>query len=231
MSEIARSHWPTDYEEYAPTYAWARFAVPWVLQPLAALVSELPEPAVLEIGCGTGNYVRALAEAHSNGAFTGLDLSPAMLREARSFRPSVALVCGDASTAFPFADRTFQMAFAVDVIHHIEDVSRFFSEAGRVLSPNGQLVIVTDSEDTLRRRSLTKFFPEIFPIELARYPRIQHLQEEAKQTGLEPSGHEQVSGYNALGEPFIHGLASKCSSAMRLITSAEHAQEIGRAHV
>lgn len=52
-----------DYGAYAPTYATARWAVPWVLAPLAERVEGLRRGArVLEIGCGTGNYLEALGD-------------------------------------------------------------------------------------------------------------------------------------------------------------------------
>jgi cyclopropane fatty-acyl-phospholipid synthase-like methyltransferase len=48
-----------DYDRFAATYAWSRSTLPWVLTPLARLAAGLPPgAAVLEIGCGTGNYLR-----------------------------------------------------------------------------------------------------------------------------------------------------------------------------
>ena len=44
-----------DYDQYAPTYAWTRSAVPWVLAPLIRSVQGLPKGStVIEAGCGTG---------------------------------------------------------------------------------------------------------------------------------------------------------------------------------
>src|SRR2546427_4420819 len=165
------SSFPTDYDEYAPTYAWARWAVPWIVSPLARIVDALPaDAAVLEIGCGTGNYIRGLAESRSELVYAGFDLSEAMLQEARGWGSKVTFVRGDAAKESPFPSQSFAAAFAVDVIHHIGDLPRFFTEAHRVLLPGGHLAIVTDSEDTLKRRSLTAFFPEILAIERIRYP-------------------------------------------------------------
>ena len=40
-----------DYDQYAPTYSWARWAVPWVLAPLARVAAALPSGStVLEAG-------------------------------------------------------------------------------------------------------------------------------------------------------------------------------------
>src|SRR2546425_708522 len=115
-----------------------------------------------------------MAGERSDLVYLGFDISRPMLREAAA-RPSRArFMAGDASRAFPCGDRVCGLVFAVDVIHHIEGgrLATFFSEAVRVLMPGGRLVLVTDSEDTLRQRSLTKFFPEILAIELQRYPPL-----------------------------------------------------------
>jgi SAM-dependent methyltransferase len=183
---------------------------------------------VLEIGCGTGNYVRALAEARGDLVYAGFDLSEPMLQEARRSRSSVTFVHGDAAKEFPFPKEAFHLAFAVDVIHHIEDLARFFAESHRVLTPGGYLVIVTDSEDTLKRRSLTEFFPEILPIERKRYPTIGRLHQEADRAGLRLAAQEQAFGRIPLDDEFLGRLEAKCSSAMRLMSAEQHAAGMDR---
>jgi SAM-dependent methyltransferase len=225
----ARVHFATDYDQYAPTYAWARWAVPWVLDPLEKLLGGWPaNAAVLEIGCGTGNYIRALADSRSALFFVGLDLSQAMLEEAQKAGSRVSYVLGNAARHLPYRDGTFAVAFAVDVIHHIDDTSRFFTEACRVLAPGGRLTIVTDSAETMARRSLTAFFPELLPIELARYSALPLLHQEAAGAGLELQSHERVSGEVPLSDEFLLRLDAKCSSAMRLISDSEHAAGMAR---
>lgn len=230
MTDIYRSSLPMDYDEFAPTYAWSRRPHPWVLGPLGQVVRDLPaDTAVLEIGCGTGNYIRGLAESRRDVTWVGLDLSGPMLREARAFGARAGFVRGNAGVAFPFADQAFHFAFAVDVVHHIDDLRRFFAEAYRVLCPGGRLVLFTDSEDTLKRRSLTVFFPEILSVELARYPRIQSLHDEADRSGFQLLEEKSATGHIPIDDSFVTGLAAKCASSMRLITSAEH--ELGMARV
>src|SRR5438128_2522151 len=222
---------PTDYDEYAPTYAWTRWAVPWVVAPLTRVLSRLGcGAAVLDVGCGTGNYLHALVAERSDIVYLGFDISRPMLREAAA-RPSRArFMVGDASQGFPCRDCVCGLVFAVDVIHHIERgrLVTLFSEAVRVLEPRGHLVLVTDSEDSLRQRSLTKFFPEILAIELQRYPPLAALHEHATAMGLHLLRQEPAEGRIPLSEEFLRKLEAKCSSAMRLLAPADHAAGIGR---
>lgn len=214
---------PTDYDEYAPTYAWSRFAHPWLLEPLAAVAARLPsDTAVLEIGCGTGNYIHALAELRPELSYHGFDLSEPMLRHAQSRGRQVSFTSGDAARKFPYEEERFSLAFAVDVIHHIDDLERFFVEAERVLIPGGTLVIATDSEETLRRRSLTVFFPEILQVELSRYPTIARLRASATAARLLPNGEQRIEGRIPLETEYIEKLQAKCASSMRLISAEEH---------
>jgi SAM-dependent methyltransferase len=218
-----------DYDTYAPTYVWARWAVPWVVGPLAQSAAVLPRGAtVLEIGCGTGNYIWALFNVHPELVYVGFDVSEPMLDQARSRGSAVTFVLGDASTRFPFPDESLALAFAVDVIHHVDALPRFFNEAHRVLAPSGKLIIVTDSEGTLRRRSLTRFFPEILPIELARYPPIPLLHKEAMRAGFHFVSQQEATGHVALDDEFLTRLEAKCSSAMRLMDPDAHAAGMAR---
>jgi SAM-dependent methyltransferase len=202
---------------------------PWVLEPLERLTRGLPADAeVLEIGCGTGNYICALAGSRHDLMYAGFDVSGPMLEEGRARESRISFVHGDAAREFPFSDRSFRLAFAVDVIHHIENLPTFFQEASRVLVPGGSLVIVTDSADTLRRRSLTRFFPEVLPIELRRYPGIPRLHQEAAGVGLLLVSEEEVAGEICIDRDFLARLEAKCSSAIRLITPAEHSAGMDR---
>jgi SAM-dependent methyltransferase len=226
---VRTADYPTDYDDYAPTYAWARSAVPWVLHPLErSLRSVRADAAVLEIGCGTGNYIRGLA-AHAPGLlYVGFDLSQPMLREAQRAPSVIHFVRGDAARDLPYRVGTFALVFAVDVIQHIDDVARFYVEAGRVLATAGRLIVVTDSAETMARRSLTAFFPELLPIELARYPAMSVLHDAAARAGLQLVTQEQVSGEIPLTDEFLAKLEAKCSSAMRLIDPSKHAAGMAR---
>ena len=96
---------------------------------LGWLLQDFPRPgSLLEIGCGTGHFGRWL-----NGqglAVAGLDLSPAMLAEARVLG-GVPLVRGDA-LRLPFADGAFDLTAFVTTLEFLEQPRGVLAEALRV---------------------------------------------------------------------------------------------------
>ncbi len=71
---------------------------------------------VLDAPCGTAR-LRPAIEAH--GTWIGLDVSAAMLGEARALGAG-KLVCGDLAHA-PFADGSFDAVVCCRLLHHLED--------------------------------------------------------------------------------------------------------------
>jgi SAM-dependent methyltransferase len=212
-----------DYDDYAPTYAWARSAVSWVLEPLVAEARQLaPGAVVVELGCGTGNYVRALRPMLPATVTIGLDISEPMLREALRHSHDLPLVRADASLAIPFADRSVDFSFAADVIHHLGDLEQFFAEVARVLSDAGSVVIVTDTPENIHRRSMPRYFPEVLEVEVRRLPGVASVHAAAAAAGLALRSDTTVAGALDLTDDFLAKLQARCSSALRLLDAAAH---------
>lgn len=219
-----------DYGAYAPTYATARFAVPWVLAPLAERVRGTRRGAlVLEIGCGTGNYLEALGAGVPERRYLGLDRSREMLAQAlaRGGRRGLYAVA-DADAGLPLGAGTVALAFVVDVLHHLADYRTFFAEVARVLEPGGDFLAVTDSDENMAKRSLTRFFPEVLPVERGRYPSIDELDVRAREAGLRRAATSLAEGFIDLDDAFLAKLEAKCSSAMRLIPDEAHRRGMER---
>jgi len=188
-----------DYDRDAGEYAQHRGTQPGVI---AALV-EVAAGQVLEVGCGTGNYLAALT-AETEADLYGVDPSEAMLSHAASRVPSARLTRA-AAECLPHPDSTFDLVYSVDVIHHVTDIPGHFREVSRVLRAGGRLCIVTDSEQDIRaRRPLSNYFPETIPIELMRYPSIGRLHDELDASGLKvmPVGHARRTYRLASAEAF-----------------------------
>lgn len=214
-----------NYDSYAPIYRHTRYAVGWILKPLREESNRLTDRSrIVEIGCGTANYIASLDELCSGLELHGFDKSNGMLEVAKSRESGVEFRHGDADERFPYEDGFAELLFCVDVVHHLSKYSTFFSEAFRVCKNGGKLIIVTDSEEDIRNRSLTRFFPEILDIELRRYPRVQELKDHASSAGFAVQPPRGASGYIEIDEGFIRNVREKCSSAMRLISETTFQQ-------
>lgn len=174
-----------DYDESAGVYAAHRQIHGGVLHQLCSRQRGLgPNPAVLEVGCGTGNYIGALS-ARLSGSGCGLDPSASMLARAHG-RPDCGVWVQGSAEEIPFADESFHLIFSVDVIHHVTDKPGFYRETARALRPGGWVCTVTDSADIIRRREiLSGYFPETVELELARYPRMAQLEAWMAGAGLD----------------------------------------------
>ncbi len=172
----------SDYDRMAPEYAQHRDVNPVVLQKLANSGLD-PASNVLEVGCGTGNYLVGL-EAAVGCQCWGIDLSRQMLAKARAQSKSISFTIGRAEQ-LDLPQGFFDLVFSVDVIHHLTDQAVYFREANRVLRSGGKICTVTESEDLIRRRSLhTTYFPETVEIDLARYPRMDDLKQCMTEAGF-----------------------------------------------
>jgi len=107
---------------------------------LAALDAQ-PADAVVDIGCGPGFYVAALAEQAAS--VTGIDPSAAMLAMAArktEGHSNVTLREGEAS-ALPFGEASLDRALSVQVFEYIADIPAALAEIHRVLRPGGRVVL------------------------------------------------------------------------------------------
>jgi SAM-dependent methyltransferase len=103
------------------------------LSELRVLRELLSDPGLaLEIGVGTGRFAEPL------GIAIGIDPSLRMLKHAR--RRGIGVVCAVAE-ALPFRHSVFDHALVVTTICFVDDARAMFLEAGRVLKPEGALVI------------------------------------------------------------------------------------------
>jgi len=114
----------------------------------AFLLPELrPGMRLLDVGCGPGSITRGLAERVAPGEVIGLDLSRETLEEAR--RDAAARGLGnlryqEASVyTLPFADASFDVAYAHQVFQHLREREAALREMLRVVRPDG-LVGVRD---------------------------------------------------------------------------------------
>jgi SAM-dependent methyltransferase len=108
--------------------------------------------AALDVGCGTGEEVRAIAErVGPSGRSVGVDLSEQLLALASERTPpnvSVEFIAADAH-ALPFRDGEFTAARVERTLMHVTDPAGVVREVARVVRLGGRVVALEPDWDTL----------------------------------------------------------------------------------
>lgn len=109
---------------------------------LLALVDVRPDLQVVDLGCGTGELTRQLADALPNSDVTGIDSSPQMLDKAASFAsPRLHFEQGEQSQLTGEWDLIFSNAALQWSENHAELVPHLY----RNLKPGGQIAVQVPS--------------------------------------------------------------------------------------
>jgi ubiquinone/menaquinone biosynthesis C-methylase UbiE len=214
-----------DYDKIASEYERHRKVHPEVLNNLL-LTSRIGSVSkVLEVGCGTGNYIIAL-EALTGCSCWGIDASEQMLSRAKERSRTAHFQPGKAEGLDSPPD-FFDLVFSVDVIHHLDDRLAYFREAYRVLRAGGKGCTVTDSEWIIRHRQpLAVYFPETVEIELGRYPCMAELRDLMERVGFSEITESMVEFAYPLTD--IQAYRDKAFSSLLFIPEAAFQRGIGR---
>ena len=204
----------------ARSYARHRSAQPFVIEILNGLRDKSPRGAVLEVGCGTGDYASALADTSTQPVYA-MDLSLPMLRRAFAHN-DVACVQGRAAR-LPFAEATFAMIYSVNVIHHLKDVAEYFRDSFRILKPGGIFCTATDSRAIIERRNpLSRYWPATVPVECDRYHDLRDLRAQMQATGFRHL--DECEGGAGFSISDAGAYRDKAFSCLRLIPTDEFAR-------
>jgi SAM-dependent methyltransferase len=100
----------------------------------AALQRALPLTAtrVLEVGCGEGRQLTVLGDRFPDADLVGLDLPDLELEEAWTGVESHMVQAS--ALQLPFADNTFDLVLALEVLEHLSDPPQALREISRVAS-------------------------------------------------------------------------------------------------
>ena len=122
---------------------------------------------LLDVATGSGRYLDAVSHFLASVlamevAPIGLDLSPAMLTQARRRHGHAGLRARHlvgAVEALPFRSSSCDVMTCFNAVHHV-DLARFVGEASRVLTPSGQLLVYTRTPEQNCRTIWGRHFPE-----------------------------------------------------------------------
>jgi 24-methylenesterol C-methyltransferase len=111
---------------------------------VADLLKLKPGQRVLDVGCGVGGPMRAIA-AYSQSHITGITINDYQVARARSHNKKARLdhlcevVCGNFMT-MPFEDNSFDGAYSIEATCHAPVLQDVYAEVFRVLKPGSLYV-------------------------------------------------------------------------------------------
>jgi ubiquinone/menaquinone biosynthesis C-methylase UbiE len=113
----------------------------------AFLLPELtPAMSILDVGCGPGTITAGLAERVPDGHVTAIDAVPGIIEKAAVDFPrdNLSFTVGDVY-ALDYADDSFDVVFAHQVLQHLNDPVAALREMSRVAKPGG-LIAARDGD-------------------------------------------------------------------------------------
>ena len=164
---------------------------------LGGLGQALDRLTLLDAGCGTGNYTRALVDLGCR--VEAVDLNSGMLQVAQQ-KLAAEVAVGqvrfqEASIEdLPFDDGSIDAVVINQVLHHLEDESaegfprhaRVFQEFARVLRPGGLLLINTCTREQVRLGYwYYDLIPEVVDRLALKYIEMEPLKQLLANCGLE----------------------------------------------
>lgn len=119
---------------------------------------------ILDVGCGTGQFLEQLDRRTPGAALIGIDLTPPMLHVARLRLLGHADVMIAEASRVPFASGTFDVVVSTSVIHYLPPPTvPVLREWLRSLRPGGSLVIADWCRDYVNMRVLDHLLRRIDP--------------------------------------------------------------------
>lgn len=180
---MARGHWPM------------------VAQILTRMQLQ-PGMRVLDVGCGNGYAVRAMAERIGlQGEAVGVDVSPVMIAQAQEDvrNPANVQFQVSAADALPFADECFDRVLSVEAIYYLPDPQQALKEWVRVLKPGGSLWVMADF---YRENPYSASWADLIDLPMRYYGERQY-REMLEKAGLTAVSSERLLNPMPLDLDFI----------------------------
>jgi len=106
-------------------------------------LADLTGEALLDVGCGTGEYTMALAPGFDR--VEAIDIEPERLELFGRTAPDGVTVSSMSVNELSFDDEAFDVVTMIEVLEHLSDPSGALREIRRVLRPDGKLLVTTPS--------------------------------------------------------------------------------------
>lgn len=137
-----RSHFevtPAEYERQRQGHLQRR-RVAMVARDVAQRVQ--PGDLVLEVGCGPGDVLAAIAQAHPEARFLGLDVDTEMIEYAAEAHAAPNIGFEQVNVGETALPTHVKVVFGIDVIHHVHELRRFVTAIAAGMERNGVWTVI-----------------------------------------------------------------------------------------
>jgi ubiquinone/menaquinone biosynthesis C-methylase UbiE len=164
---------------------------------MALLDKPLCEQALLDIGCGTGTFLKIIKE--KVGSVSGLEYNDGMIGKARELLGDNCKLVQGSADKLPFPDASFDVCTMNQVHHHFPNTDNYaftlrsFQEIHRVLKPGGIFVLNASTPEQQRDAFWwLSLFPKASEAQCARFPSLDILKQHFKTAKLDLSADSVV---------------------------------------
>jgi SAM-dependent methyltransferase len=166
------------YDRIGVGYARHRRADPRLVDAIQAQLNLPDGSTIADIGAGSGNYSRALAER----GFSVKAVEPSqVMREQALTHPRVEWLPGVAE-AIPLPNRSVAGVVSVLIFHHLRSSRQAVLEMARIAA--GPVVLLTFDPRLEQRLWVRDYFPEVFAADTAVFPPIAEVEDLFNNAGL-----------------------------------------------
>jgi ubiquinone/menaquinone biosynthesis C-methylase UbiE len=152
---------------------------------LVAAARMTPGLQVLDVGCGTGGFARAIAMS-AQARVTGYDSSERFIEFARKLPApnsgAINWVVGDAEQ-LPFGAASFDRVLLSLVLHQLARPVAAVGEALRVLRGGGFVLVRTIAPEDVVERVPERYLPAMAAADAARLPRVDEIIDWLRDAG------------------------------------------------
>ena len=169
--------------------------------------------AVIDLGCGGGSNIKALAGRYTKAKVTGLDYSELSVERSRAYNSSLInsgrceIIRGDVSE-IDLPDGSLDLATAFETIYFWPELEKCFREVARILGPDGTFMIVNETDGA---EGISKQYEKIID-------GMKVYTPEEIETALKTAGFDRVTTYRHDSKPWITVIAEKGDAAKSEIT-------------
>jgi len=188
------------YNKIGVNYNKTRTADAYITSRLHALLAPTEGGSYLDIGCGTGNYLKAMSDLGVQ--MTGIEPSDIMIEKARANNPGTTLIQAKAES-IPLPDNSFDGGMGTFTVHHWTSLEKGFAELYRILKPGANFVLLSFTPEQLLGYWLCHYFPVTMKNSAEVVVNIEQMSDIFTQCGFTDIQTEKYFVHEELTDHFL----------------------------